>query len=579
MHMMSAPPQNLFAQEDQALRHGIIIAHITFDFFKTDIINLVKNGVNNKINRLSETEDPNDKIDTDRLKKDLADWLKSKHRLSHDNMLLLCHIVAPGTTTLPQSSAIRQNKNEFLKSLFKAGKTTIKLQPPFIKGGSCQTILPITIHYMQRHIKSASNYHLFTQEDTIGLSMLSIAWKSLKINCIPWTAPSPQGTRGAPSRTVIYNTWTSFGAITVNQANQTLRPEEHHQVTLEGQQCQLMETDADASWVATDFPLQDIHKVLSRRMLPDDFHPPNFTETEETEYVMNTYSYVKSKFNLENQLDQLILIVAIVFSRLLPNLFIERPQKLDQSQLISEWSTHRYLSTLPWVPHKGKSTGNWATLMTMTATFLFALYDGLSPLQFYFIENGKMFGKPWTDRHSESNRSEPIIWSHKTILDQRGVTAINMIHLGMLRGSGSKLFSAPVFCEKYFLHQEKAVNDLHTKLTTLFQTLPSGPFEAVSYLVRQEQAWHITCGGQLVKPDSFLNAGPLSQTPSSSSIGSPQKRRKMANTNNRLQDSEEEMDVDWKGIYEWPDKDDHWFPGLKAKRDKVDHWRVCLKTR
>jgi hypothetical protein len=87
------------------------------------------------------------------------------------------------------------------------------------------------------------------------------------------------------------------------------------------------------------------------------------------------------------------------------------------------------------------------------------------------------------------------------------------------------------------------VNDLHTKLTTLFWTLPSGQFEAVSYLVGQEQARRIARSGQLVMPDSFLNAGPLSQTPSSSSIRTPRKRRKMANAN-RLQDSEEEMDMD-----------------------------------
>jgi hypothetical protein len=119
-----------------------------------------------------------------------------------------------------------------------------------------------------------------------------------------------------------------------------------------------------------------------------------------------------------------------------------------------------------------------------------------------------------------------------------------MVRLGILKGSGKKLFSAAKLGENYFRLADKEISFLHGLLTDKFCTLPTGPFQAVSYLVGQEQARRLARLGQLVMPDSFLNQTPLIETlkmTSPSKQGSPSKRRKIREP---TPETEEEMDVD-----------------------------------
>jgi hypothetical protein len=396
LHTLCAIPRNLFPHEDNYTRPGIVIAHTALEFYYQDILSLVEKGVNDEINILMESHDANDRILAKNRKKDLKKWLSFAEPLSYVNFLSLCRLVNPSATTLPKAAVEKLVLRDFLLSLYKG---TVKSGPPFIKNGSFQHILPVAVHQMQHYVDNP----IFNSEEDAAVSFFLKAWKSFNINFIPW-APPHTGTRGAPIQTVLFNAWTTFGATMVDIINpnrQDLRPEERQHANLEIHRRELIEQDADGPWDSSAIILQDMHKLLHRRQPPDDFLLPNFQNSQGTEYIRDTYTQAQTKMKLDKPLHQLIMIIAIVFSCLTPNLFIEHPAKIDESRLTTEKSTRNYLNKLPWISHRGKRPGSRSTVMTMTATFLFALYDDGSRLLDHYYSNGKKFGKAWTDRHSE----------------------------------------------------------------------------------------------------------------------------------------------------------------------------------
>jgi hypothetical protein len=70
----------------------------------------------------------------------------------------------------------------------------------------------------------------------------------------------------------------------------------------------------------------------------------------------------------------------------------------------------------------------------------------------------------------------------------KGITPINLVRLGILKGSGEKLLKAARFRKDYDLLSPAEITALHKRLVGLFKTLPDGPFQALCEIVGEKQA-------------------------------------------------------------------------------------------
>jgi hypothetical protein len=113
--------------------------------------------------------------------------------------------------------------------------------------------------------------------------------------------------------------------------------------------------------------------------------------------------------------------------------------------------------------------------------------------------------------------------------DAKGITALNLVRMGILKGSGLKLFSAAQFKTNYDILTDSEINQLHSRITTYLRTLPHGPFRAVRSILGDRQAMIFGSDRyrQCVLPDSYLNGNTSSSNSVQDSEGSPSKRRRV----------------------------------------------------
>jgi hypothetical protein len=396
---LHAIPSTLFPNEDPSIRPALVVAHIALQFYLNDIYNLVTSGVKSSIEELRSSDDPIEHQEAQIRLRDLRKWQASEHPLHYNHYIELCRLVNPGGTTLPPSSAGQLVLKDFLASLIPLASGTSKTKPPYIKGGTFQSILPTAMTRLQdiarRQIKDPT---------TFIVEILMRVWVKLYIHNIPWSPVRDVQQRGRSITTTAYNSWSSFGAVSVpnNRLNRgNLRAPERQNAEMQAHLKRLREEDSDGPWLAGHVRIQDLHTVLHRRQLPEDFKMPQFSEKAAADYVQETYTFVQRTMDLENPLHQLALLYGIVFSRLAPNLFTEKPRNADHSHVATAASTKAYLSEIPWTTREKKGLTQKDIIMTMVTTLIVALYEETSPLRQYHKDHKGALGGQWTEKHSK----------------------------------------------------------------------------------------------------------------------------------------------------------------------------------
>jgi hypothetical protein len=378
------------------MRPALVIVHLAIEFYVQDIKTLVINGVNTWIKESKEK----DTVTKDTIKdvtQALARWQLEKHPFEHDQYLLLCHLIRPGTVSLPPSSSPQLTLRTFLDSLIKRGLQGTKTGAPFLKGGSFQHVLPVALHKLQKYAITQSFEPL-----PLMAEVLESVWLLFKLHHIPWTAPpNPEQRRGRPATLVVYTAWSQFGGPRdPKQHPNALRPLQQRAAVLEQNMQLALSRDADGPWNTDDITIQDIHKILHRHVLPEDWVLPEAKSNEKGAYVAETYRYVKDNFALPEPLYQLALIMGLVFSKLTPNVFTAKPGDIPPTALSTHRSTHAFLNTLEWETRSKKGLSQQNIFVSMVATYIIAIYDPHSPLRKYFDKHQQM-GDSWTMKHGK----------------------------------------------------------------------------------------------------------------------------------------------------------------------------------
>ena len=387
---------------NETVRQCVVIAEVAFQMFFRDVRQIVKAGIEGGMRRQGEDEDDQQSskdVDRERKRK-LKAWMRNAEGIldfENDNYATLLRAISTSPEEiakgLPGMAERQITTTVFATKLYNMVKDQHNhcIEAPVLSKGMFYPALKVAIKHIGKRsaVKKTSMF---------VIEVLRLTTEVLRIRFVPWKMQ--QAGRGHPPRVPVWNSWMSLGMANEMSEERAilLRLDEAlHRVALDAQQ-DAMARDANVLWKASEIKLGDVLRYLESPMLPMDWAIPQ----QSSDYVKETYEYVRARYDNKKALHRLALLVGIVMSRSLPNIFppMNTGELLERHMTRAE--TRRVAQGLAWVSkNKTKGMKDGSIFMTMFMTFIIGLYESESPLREYMKAHGDTLGNAWTDKHRE----------------------------------------------------------------------------------------------------------------------------------------------------------------------------------
>lgn len=370
---------------------------------------------------------------------------------------------------------------------------------PLIHKGTSLAVLCFAI---TRMLKYASQSVINDNEDQRRwvTDIIFIALQANDVMFVPWYYP-PSTKGGRRSNKAQFDSWVLVDAPDANPVPKVLRPvtenhEEEQEELAASITAQVLQSSSRSAWSMSSVLLSQLSTVLKRQVPPSEFtldicHLPKDPE----HIVAQTYRYVFNNFNFGRPIHHLSIIVAGVFSHLLPYVFFETQ---DAKLTMPKSSSHAFLTDFvrntPWLLNNSRKGHTQPDVFIPMMTFyILALWDENSPVRQLVRKKGSLvLGKEWTDKHNA-----------------KGLTGFNLVRLGLAEALTTKIVK-PVFQRDWQFFSDDKLIVLYHQLIQLFNTPPYGPYDAVKLLAGQRMADHLAEEGQLIKRASVVVGGSIS---------------------------------------------------------------------
>ena len=390
------------------------ILEIAFHEFFHDTKQLIAEGVRHDIDhRISNL--PLDHNSSDLHQRAKEREINLKHWLKLDNPLaygykdktksfetLLQAIVADKEDIihgLPHMMKHAMTPSTFVSSLMAMSRPHFPAAPyaPVLSNGSFLPTLKLA-HSKLLHLADTDNSESFVS------TMFLHAIKYLDISFIPSHLPRT-GSRGAPNKKPIYNSWAYLGLQDLDAPNPlplSSNAPSFSQSAASIALTNILSHDSNAAWSIHPLHLKDIHSIIHKANLPIDYATPSPANAS---YVNDTFNWVKQAYDHRKPLHHLALLVSLIITCLRPNLFL--PTDPSIKTLFTSANTkdkvRAVYHSLPWINKKKDKKGlsDETLLVSMFTTFIIALYEPTSPLRIYMQSSSRGgLGDAWTAKYS-----------------------------------------------------------------------------------------------------------------------------------------------------------------------------------
>ncbi|KAN0139827.1 hypothetical protein V8E53_002489 [Lactarius tabidus] len=128
----------------------------------------------------------------------------------------------------------------------------------------------------------------------------------------------------------------------------------HSQIAASVAHANAIASDSNAHWCTKGVPLHNLHTILHYTRLPSDFATVLLAKAQ---YIDNTYAWVRSVYDGTKPIHHLALIVRIIASTLLPDLFLPTDSSLRThfAQAHTKSQVCDLYNSLPWVSHNKRA--------------------------------------------------------------------------------------------------------------------------------------------------------------------------------------------------------------------------------
>jgi hypothetical protein len=263
-----------------------------------------------------------------------------------------------------------------------------KRPAPMTKDGGFQYLLPIAYEMVAKLIPPGNDVKS-------GFSSLFIdMMKSMRIHLLPWHKNSPN------AYATDLDIWVSLRPKKGHISSAPLTIQDRIQMAAD----KVAREDPQAPW---DLPerLSDMNQFWTKQCLPAcwSLSLASLSNKQSQGYVGETYRFVSQQFDGENWKHHLALVIAICFSRVVPDICFINETDVSSSDPLRATSEIR---NMEWVP--AQSTSRRGTVVpfpfiVMMSTALIGFWDSRSPLAKHLVSNNNVLGKPWTDKHGTDN--------------------------------------------------------------------------------------------------------------------------------------------------------------------------------
>jgi len=391
------------------------ILEIAFNEFFNDTKQLVAEGVRQDIHlRLSNPpqDDHDNSSDLHHRAKDretnLKRWLKLDnplaygHKDKNDTFKTLLQAVVPDKEDivhgLPHMSHHAMTPSALVSSLMAMSRPHFPAAPyaPVLSNGSFLPTLKLA-HSKLIQLAGAKDPDAFVK------AMFLRAIKYLDISFIPFHLPRT-GSRGAPNKKPIYNSWAYLGLQDRDTSKSLPLPSNAPSFSQSAATIALtniLTHDSNAPWSIRPLHLADISSIIHKVNLPIDYATPSPSDTP---YVNETFHWVKEAYDYQKPLHHLALLVSLIVTCLRPKLFLPTDISIRSRFIAADTKdkVREVYNSLPWINKKDKKgLSDETILVSMFTTFIIALYEPTSPLRIHMQSSSRHgLGDAWTTKYS-----------------------------------------------------------------------------------------------------------------------------------------------------------------------------------
>lgn len=258
---------------------------------------------------------------------------------------------------------------------------------PLSSKGGFQHVLFIAYRMVRRLVPSGNDKDIYWTNHFIEML------KKMEVHLLPWHKDSPKAYAIDSS----LSSWTSLRVIKNMPSSSTKTFVDR----VFDQAASVANSDPDAPW---DIPsrLCDMKLLWSKKRLPACWNIQLASlnaASSDSAHVYQAYQYVEQHYDGGYWSHHFALIVAICFSRVVPNICFDQSAHVTSKD--SRGATDE-IRAFDWIPTQSASRkGTVAPLpfIVMMSTALVSFWDKKSPFSTYLLDHNYVLGKQWTDKH------------------------------------------------------------------------------------------------------------------------------------------------------------------------------------
>lgn len=258
------------------------------------------------------------------------------------------------------------------------------IKAPLVKNGICPMSLRVTVPLTQKM--------LAREHETVWEKCL----EHLKICFLPWSGSGPN------ARLTTHQNW----IYPQKTPGSILNPGGVRAAAAQEKATAAANQDLSAPWKVPKV-IGEMGVLWEKNVLPLewDIKHASLSKQAEHKYVVDTYEWVRDHFDGAKTIHRLGIVIAIMVSRLLPNIsYISRPElKSSIGEQKNPEELTKSIRELEWIKPSEKRKGLSAAppFITMVSTAIIGFLDRDSPLRKYLASHDNVLGDAWADKHCE----------------------------------------------------------------------------------------------------------------------------------------------------------------------------------
>jgi hypothetical protein len=409
IHSLIDIPDTFNKYKEEHVRHALVIANFAVNSFIQEMVSFVKKSISEELREDLAGHNHPARIKAGRRIEEANMWAKMKNPFSKEAVTLqhLLRAVVEDPTNyhlgLPKANPDVLTVHRLCKLIFKMcmENSTQAVQVPFLSTGSSASVFKIAIRYIRQYVIGYPD----ARQDEFIISAFTNIFLFRKIQSLPWCRPPG---RGRASTKPNFQFWCTIGSESKEVQNMAtlsqLTGEEYEmQEAIRGVSMMHAE-DSNSPYSILSHHWSELHKVMNRTCLPDDWNLKYASITKSERLVQETYKFVEENFDGRKPLHQLALIASVVIARALPKVFSPYTNSNDAgAKAVGVEELTTIVRSVPWIENPSKSRSGCHDALpyvTMQSTFIIALYEEQSPLRKHMaLHKTHAMGLGWTRKH------------------------------------------------------------------------------------------------------------------------------------------------------------------------------------